>query len=81
MDRQLKQVKQMVTGTGSSFSEGQIFSNQRGRGIGDCNSVEEWSWTGKRFIKTYQARTEMCRGFAGGAWDIPTLIYRVQLSS
>ena len=81
MDRQLKQVKQIVTVTGSSFSEGQIFSNQRGRGIGDCNSVEEWSWTGKRFIKTYQARTEMCRGFAGGAWDIPTLIYRVQLSS
>ena len=81
MDRSLKQIKQTVTFTGSSFSEGQIFSNQRGRGIGDCLSVEEWAWNGKGFIKTYKAQTILCKGFAGGAWDLPTLLYRVQPES
>lgn len=81
MDRGLKQIKQSVTFIGNSFSEGQIFSNQRGRGIGDCLSVEEWAWNGQRFIKTYKAQTTMCKGFSGGAWDIPSLISRVQIGS
>lgn len=81
MDRNLKQIKQSVTFSGSGFSEGQIFSNQRGRGIGDCHSTGEWSWNGQRFIQTYMAKTTQCKGFAGGAWEIPTLVYRVQLDS
>lgn len=78
MDRNLKQVKQVVTYSGNSFSEGQIFSNQRGRGIADCNSTNEWAWNGTRFVHSYQARTEQCKGFLGGAWSMPTLIMHVQ---
>lgn len=78
MDRKLKQVKQAVTYSGNSFSEGQIFANQRGRGIADCNSTNEWAWNGSRFVQSYQARTEQCKGFLGGAWSLPTLIMRVQ---
>ncbi|NWK74381.1 DUF1176 domain-containing protein [Acinetobacter sp. SwsAc6] len=78
MDRQLKQVKQLVTVSANSFSEGQIFANQRGRGIADCNSTTEWAWNGSRFVLSYRARTVQCKGFIGGAWALPTWVTTVQ---
>lgn len=80
MDKALKQTKQFVTASASSFSEGQIFAVQKGRGLGDCMTYDEWAWNGKRFVKTYQAIQAQCKGFAGGAWPMPLLIYQVGLA-
>ncbi len=78
MDKALLQTRQFVTSSASSFSEGQIFAAQKGRGIADCGSQDEWAWNGSRFVKTYQAVQAQCKGFAGGAWEMPLLIARVQ---
>ena len=78
MDKSLKQIQQFVTTSASSFSEGQIFATQKGRGIGDCSTQDEWAWNGNRFVKTYQVIQAQCKGFVGGAWDMPVLISKVQ---
>lgn len=78
MDKALMQTRQFVTASASSFSEGQIFAAQKGRGIADCGSQDEWAWNGSRFVKTYQAIQAQCKGFTGGAWDMPLLISKVQ---
>lgn len=77
MDKALKQTRQLVTASGSSFSEGQIFASQKGRGIADCGSQEEWAWNGSRFVQTYRAMQAQCKGFAGGAWQMPIFISKV----
>lgn len=67
MDSALQKTQQFVTASGSSFSEGQIFSEQKGRGVADCIAQEEWAWNGRRFVQTYRAIQAQCKGFAGGA--------------
>ena len=78
MDSALQQTRQLVTASGSSFSEGQIFAAQKGRGLADCGSQEEWAWNGSRFVQTYKAIQAQCKGFAGGAWQMPVFISKVQ---
>ena len=74
---QNKQLKQLVTTSGETFSQGQIFSRHKGRGLGDCLSQEEWTWNGKTFVKSLSSLTVQCKGFAGGAWNLPTYISTV----
>ncbi|MCW8037602.1 MULTISPECIES: DUF1176 domain-containing protein [Acinetobacter] len=78
MDSALQQTRQLVTVSGSSFSEGQIFAVQKGRGLADCGSQEEWAWNGSRFVQTYKAIQAQCKGFAGSAWQMPVFISKVQ---
>lgn len=76
---------QLVTTSGSNFSEGQISEGQKGRGLGDCWSFETWTW-GKpsgvdksQFILTESGSTGMCRYIApGGAWSLPVWIMEVR---
>lgn len=77
MDTPLKQISQLVTTMGSSFSEGEIFAHHKGRGLGDCWGLQEWAWDGQKFIQSYVATTGQCKGFTGGAWQLPTLIKQV----
>lgn len=77
MDKNLSTVQQLVTTSGTSFSAGQIFSYQKGRGLGDCLSIDEWAFTGQRFKPSYHAVSLQCKGFQGGAWKLPTLITQV----
>lgn len=49
----------------------------KGRGIGDCATIDEWTWDGSRFVHTLSASTGQCKGFAGGAWFIPSKIVKV----
>lgn len=77
MNQQLSEVQQGVTYSGTSFSEGQVFAQHKGRGLGDCYRVEEWAFTGQRFRKTYQAAHLQCKGFVGGAWQLPTWVSQV----
>lgn len=65
---------ELVTDSASSYAAGKIFSAQRGRGIGDCWSFEDWAWDGRRFVQTRAATTGQCKGFEGGAWELPTLV-------
>ena len=70
---------QQVTVSGNSYHQGVIRSEQKGRGIGDCWTFEEWVWTGKRFARSLVASTGMCRAVAGGGtWTLPTLVTRVR---
>jgi hypothetical protein len=55
-------------------SSGEVNFGNKGRGIGDCWSHEQWVFNGKDFTSSGESTTGMCRGFAGGAWDLPTYV-------
>ncbi|MGV3679920.1 MAG: DUF1176 domain-containing protein [Acidovorax sp.] len=60
-------------------ADGSIRSSMKGRGIGDCWSMQEWHFDGKGFVLTGQSGDSMCRGFAGGAWQLPSYTAKVVL--
>ncbi|WP_296402520.1 DUF1176 domain-containing protein [Psychrobacter sp.] len=68
---------QLITTSGISYANGQISSASKGRGIGDCWSGTVWTWNGKTFVKSSELTTGMCRGFEGGAWELPTYVTKV----
>ena len=65
---------QLITTSGSDYAKGEIWSTQKGRGLGDCWGQKQWVWNGKSFVISKEATTGMCRGFAGGAWQLPTYV-------
>lgn len=77
MDANLKQMQQLVTLSGSSYAQGSIEMAQKGRGIGDCWSTATWLWTKQGFVLSAEETDSMCRGFAGGAWDMPSFVSKV----
>lgn len=77
MDRELKRVQQLVTLSGSGYGSGAIEMAQKGRGIGDCWSTATWVWTNQGFVLSAEESDGMCRGFAGGAWDMPSFVSKV----
>ena len=68
---------QLITTSGSDYSNGEIYAAHKDRGIGDCWNTQEWVWNGKTFVMTVDSSTGMCRGFAGGAWGLPTYVSEV----
>lgn len=65
----------LVTTQGSEYEAGTITATQKGRGLGDCWSMEEWTWDGKGFVLAHATSTGMCRLITpGGAWDLPTRV-------
>jgi Protein of unknown function (DUF1176) len=60
------------------FSDGAVHESYKGRGLGDCWYVRVWYFDGKEFVLGEEKTTGMCRGFAGGAWDVPTRVSRVK---
>ena len=60
-----------VTEHSSDVGGGIISSSQKGRGIGDCWSSDEWVWDGQKFVHTKDMWTGMCKGLAaGGVWEL-----------
>ena len=55
---------------------GTVRSAMKGRGIGDCWFVREWSFDGKGFVLARESGDSLCRGFAGGAWQLPVYVTR-----
>lgn len=53
---------------------GTLTSSMKGRGIGDCWSYQTWQFDGQGFTLTDQRSDEMCRGFPGGAWQLPSYV-------
>ena len=77
MDHTLKNVKQVVSTSADDFSRGRISEGHKGRGVADCSSSKEWAWNGQRFVQSYAARSNQCKGFLGGAWTLPTYVSEV----
>ncbi|MGM8883969.1 MULTISPECIES: DUF1176 domain-containing protein [unclassified Psychrobacter] len=69
---------ELITLSGSEYSEGEIFSAHKGRGLGDCWSMSNWVWDGKSFVLSSELTTGMCRLIeASGAWSMPTYVSEV----
>lgn len=51
-----------------------ISAVQKGRGLGDCYWSARWRWDGMRFQHVHEQTTGMCRGYVGGAWELPTWV-------
>ena len=68
---------------GSYYVDGNIgvvSNSQKGRGISDCWSYEEYVWTGKKFKQSSAGSTGLCRLIAaGGAWQLPTFVSTVEV--
>lgn len=67
----------LITTSASEYYEGEIWAMHKDRGIGDCWNRAVWVWNGKTFAMTEDSSTGMCRGFAGGAWSLPTYVSEV----
>lgn len=77
VDNKFNKVHQNV-GLDLSYQEGnQLFLAIKGRGLGDCWSLDEWTWDGEKFVQSFSGSTGMCRGFAGGAWLTPSTVIDV----
>jgi len=73
-----------VTNEGSEFYVGDdgvgfISMSQKWRGVGDCWSLKDFVWDGTKFQISNESSTGLCRGFAGGAWSLPTLISNIKV--
>jgi hypothetical protein len=53
---------------------GAVRSAMKGRGIGDCWWAREWRFDGKGFVLSGEQGDGMCRGFPGGAWQLPAYV-------
>ena len=51
----------------------------KARGIGDCWAGQEAVWNGERFIRTKEYTTGSCKGFAGGAWQLPIFVSNIKV--
>ena len=71
LDQSLIGKATFVTEHASDFGSGLMSSAQKGRGIGDCWSSDEWVWDGQKFVHTKDMWTGMCKGLAaGGVWEL-----------
>lgn len=68
---------ELITTAGTEYYEGEIYAIHKDRGIGDCWNSKTWTWNSKTFALTEDSSTGMCRGFAGGAWNLPTYVSEV----
>ena len=59
------------------FDNGAVQESFKGRGIGDCWSSRTWHFDGNKFVTTGESTSGMCRGFVGGAWNVPTYVSKV----
>lgn len=69
---------ELVTSDASDFDDGTVISTQKARGLGDCWGTDQWTWNGTGFVQTAASSTGMCKGFAGGAWQLPTLVTEIR---
>ncbi len=69
---------ELVTSDATDFDNGVLGATHKARGIGDCWGSERWTWDGTAFVQTSASSTGMCKGFAGGAWELPTLVTQIR---
>lgn len=66
-----------VTSSATGYKDGTLFAARKARGLDDCWSKDRWTWNGAAFVHTESLTTGMCKGMAGGAWELPTLVTQV----
>lgn len=56
-----------------------VIGSFKSRGIGDCWNGKEAVWNGKIFIRTSEWTTGSCKGFTGGAWQLPIFVSEINV--
>ena len=80
LDNKLSKVEQVLAEqyNRAEYDEKQGYAfvrgTYKGRGVGDCWSSQDAVWNGKIFIRTSEWITGSCKGFPGGAWQLPTFV-------
>ena len=80
LDDKLSKVEQVLADqyneAGYDEKQGYAFVRgiYKGRVIGDCWNSEDAVWNGKIFIRTSEWTTGSCKGFTGGAWQLPIFV-------
>ena len=80
LDDKLSKVEQVLAEqyNEAGYDEKQGYAFVRGtykaRGVGDCWNGQDAVWNGKIFIRTSEWTTGFCKGFPGGAWQLPTFV-------
>lgn len=57
--------------------DGSLTLELKGRGLGDCWHIERRQFDGHDFALASETQDGLCRGFAGGAWQLPVFVSRV----
>ncbi|WP_312595206.1 DUF1176 domain-containing protein [Brevundimonas sp.] len=47
-----------------------LSSFAKGRGIGDCGTLQTWTWTGQRFVLTRESTMGECAGVPSDFWPV-----------
>ena len=80
LDNKLSKVEQVLAEqyNRAEYDEKQGYAfvrgTYKGRGVGDCWRSQDAVWNGKIFIRTSEWTTGSCKGFPGGAWQLPTFV-------
>ena len=80
LDDKLSKVEQVLAdqynGVGGDRKQSYAFVRgaYKGRGAGDCWSIQDAVWNGKIFILTSEWTTGSCKRFPDGAWQLPTFV-------
>ena len=83
LDDKLSKVEQVLAdqynGVGGDRKQGYAFVRgaYKGRGAGDCWSIQDAVWNGKIFIRTSEWTTGSCKGLPGGTWQLPIFVSNV----
>ena len=56
-----------------------VIGSFKSRGIGDCWHEQNAVWNGKIFIRTSEWTTGSCKGFTGGAWQLPIFVSDIKV--
>lgn len=70
-----------VTGDYFNPADATITEVMKGRGVGDCIYQQSWVYDGQQFVLASSTSDAMCRGFAGGAWTMPSYVSKVVRSA
>ncbi len=62
-------------------ADGSLHMSMKGRGIGDCWAMQAWHFSGVEFILSEESGDGMCRGFAGGAWNLPSYVTQLKTAT
>jgi len=85
LDDKLSKVEQVLADqyneAGYDEKQGYAFVRgiYKGRVIGDCWNSEDAVWNGKIFIRTSEWTTGSCKGFTGGAWQLPIFVSEINV--
>lgn len=61
----------------TDYASGILTATERERATADCWQERQYAYDGQRFVKSADTVHGLCRGFSGGAWEMP--LYRSDL--